>query len=295
MRREPAVDVAIALDLKAELGEGPIWDSERQRLLFVDIMRGAVHVFDPSTGEDTIYEVGQPVGAITPTVRHDWLLAVRDGFMRLDPETGATALVTGVETDQPDNRMNDGYCDARGRFWAGTLSMRRQREAAALYRLDPDGRVTRMLTNVTTSNGIDWTEDGRRMYYADTGTSRVDIFDFDLERGEISNRRPFVVFGDGEGRPDGLVVDADGGIWVALWGGSAVRRYAPDGRLDRVIAVPVTQPTKCAFGGPDLGDLYITSAWERLSDDARRPQPHAGSLFHCRPGVRGRPAHPFGG
>src|SRR5262245_60904751 len=122
----PPMDLDIALDLKAELGEGPIWDPERQRLLFVDIMRGAVHVFDPSSGEDTIYDVGQPVSAITPTVRQDWLLAVRDGFMRLDPDTGATTLVAGVEIDNTDNRMNDGYCDARGRFWAGTLSMRRQ-------------------------------------------------------------------------------------------------------------------------------------------------------------------------
>jgi sugar lactone lactonase YvrE len=291
----PATNLDIVLDLKIELGEGPIWDVERQRLLFVNIMAGEVHAFDPSSGEDTIFQAGQPVSAVTPTIRHDWLLAVRDGFMRLDPETGATKMLASVETDRPDNRMNDGYCDARGRYWAGTLSMRRQPEASALYRLDTDGRVTTMLTQVTTSNGIDWSADSRRMYYADTPTSRIDVFDFDLDRGDIANRRPFVTFGPGEGRPDGLIVDADDCIWVALWGGSAVRRYDPSGRLDRAIDVPATQPTKCAFGGSDLTDLYITSAWERLSDDARKSQPHAGSLFHCRPGVKGRPAPLFGG
>jgi sugar lactone lactonase YvrE len=289
------VDLEIALDVRADLGEGPIWDAERQRLLFVNIMRGEVHAFDPATGVDDIIAVDQPVGAVTPSVRGDWIIAARDGFLRLDPSTGATSLLAAVEEDHPENRMNDGYCDARGRFWAGTLSMLRRRDVAALYRLDTDGHVKRMLTGITTSNGIDWSLDSRQMYYIDSGTSRVDVFDFDLERGELSKRRPLVIVPDGEGKPDGLVVDAQGFLWVALWGGSTVRRYAPDGQLDRTIRMPVTQPTKCAFGGPDLADLYITSAWQGLPADAPFTQPRAGSLFRCRPGVTGRPAHPFGG
>jgi sugar lactone lactonase YvrE len=289
------VKVEIAFDLRAELGEGPIWDADRQRLLFVDIIRGEVHDFDPVAGTDAVFEVGQPAGAVTCTTRGDWLVAARDGFVRLDPATGATRVAAAVEVDQPDNRMNDGYCDARGRFWAGTMSMVHEREAGALYRFDPDSTVTRMLGGVTTSNGIDWSLDNRLAYYVDTGTGRVDVFDFDLEAGTLAHRRPLVTVPAEEGRPDGLVVDADGCIWVALWGGSAIRRYTPDGRLDRTIALPVTQPTKCAFGGPDLSDLYITSAQHSLSAQARAAQPHAGSLFCCRPGVKGRLARPFGG
>src|SRR5262249_32270311 len=162
------MNVDIALDVRADLGEGPIWDSSRQQLLFVDIMQGDVHVFDPRTGADAIFEIGQPVGAITPTVRSDWLMATRDGFARLDPATGATTLAAIVEDDRPDNRMNDGYCDPRGRFWAGTMSMTHAREAGALYRIDPNGQVSCHVTGVTTSNGIDWSLDGRLMYYVDT-------------------------------------------------------------------------------------------------------------------------------
>jgi sugar lactone lactonase YvrE len=289
------MDIELALDVKAELGEGPIWDAARQRLLFVDIMLGHVHEFDPVTGVDAIFEVGQPTGAVTPTARGDWLVAARDGFFRLNRATGATILFAIVEADRQDNRMNDGYCDARGRFWAGTMSMTHQREAGALYRLDPDGTVTTQIDYVTTSNGIDWSLDGRQMYYVDTGTSRIDVFDFDVEHGVIARQRPLVTIPAEQGKPDGLIVDADGCLWLALWGGGAIHRYTPDGRLDRAIAMPVSHPTKCAFGGPDLADLYVTSAWTALSRDQRAAQPSAGGLFRLRPGVKGRAAHVFAG
>jgi sugar lactone lactonase YvrE len=287
--------IDIAWDVRAELGEGPIWDAGRRQLLFVDIPRGEVRAFSPHSGEHAVFGVGQPCGAVTPTVKGDWLVAARDGFLRLDPAAGGTRLVAQVEADRPDNRMNDGYCDARGRFWAGTLSMTGEVEAGALYRLDPDGQVTRMLDRVTTSNGIDWSLDQRLVYYVDTGTRRIDVFDFDLDRGTISRRRPFVVLPESEGKPDGLIVDAEGGVWLALWGGGAIHRYTPDGRLDQRIALPVTHPTKCAFGGPDLADLFITSARSPVPEEARASQPHAGSLLHCRPGVQGRPPTPYGG
>ena len=191
--------------------------------------------------------------------------------------------------------MNDGYCDPRGRFWAGTMSMAHSPEAGALYRLDSDLRATRMLEHVTTSNGIDWSPDARRMYYVDTATRRIDVFDFDVETGTIANRRPFVEVPIRAGKPDGLIVDAEGGVWLALWGGSAIQRYTPDGTLERTVALPVTHPTKCAFGGPDLGDLFITSARSPVPENARAAQPHAGSVLHCRPGVTGRLPTPFAG
>jgi sugar lactone lactonase YvrE len=289
------MQIDVALDVRVDLGEGPIWDAAAGRLLFVDIPRGEVHQFDPASGAHAIYDVGQPAGAVVPTVRGDWMVAARDGFLRVDPRTGATTLAAIVEDDRPDNRMNDGYCDSRGRFWAGTMSMQHVREAGSLYRLDPDGTVTCMLRHVTTSNGIDWSLDERVMYYIDTGTARIDAFDFDVRAGTIDNRRTLVTIPAADGKPDGLVVDADGCLWVALWGGGAIRRYTPDGRLDRVIEMPVSYPTKCAFGGSDLMDLFVTSARQPLAAGAREIEQHAGSLLHCRPGVRGRAAKPFGG
>lgn len=288
------MNIELALDAKAELGEGPIWDAATSRLLFVDIMRGRVHEFDPASGSDRLYEIGEPVGALTPTTRGDCVLATKSGFRRLDRATGTTSPLALVEADIDDNRMNDGYCDAHGRFWAGTMNMR-GRNHGSLYRLDPDGRVSRMLSGVAVSNGIDWSLDGRLMYYVDTHTGRIDVFDFDVAAGTIANRRALVNLPHTAGHPDGLIVDGDGCLWLALWAGGAVHRYAPDGRLDRVIETPVCHPTKCAFGGPDLSDLFITSAFIELSPEARAANPLAGGLLHCRPGVKGRPAHAFAG
>jgi sugar lactone lactonase YvrE len=152
-----------------------------------------------------------------------------------------------------------------------------------------------MLEHVSISNGLDWSDDGRLMYYVDTPTGSIDVFDFDVAEGAIANRRSLARVEAGAGWPDGLTLDADGYLWVALWSGGAIRRYAPDGALDRVVPVPVSHPTSCAFGGRDLGDLYVTTAATALTPDARLREPLAGGLFRCRPGVRGRPAHRFKG
>ena len=277
-----------------ELGEGATWDAAAARLISVDIMRGRVHVFDPQTSTARTIAVGQPVGAAVPHRGGGLMLAVRDGFARLDLDTGAMTFVAHVELDRPDLRMNDGACDAAGRFWAGTMALDERPGAGALYRLDPDGSTHTMLTGVGISNGIDWSLDGTVMYYVDSLTQRLDRFDFDLRTGSIANRRTLVAIDPSEGTPDGLTVDSHGAIWLALWGGWAVRRYLPDGTLDRVLPVPVMCPTTCAFGGPDLDDLYITSATIRLSADERRQQPLAGAILRHRPGVSGRPAHAFG-
>jgi sugar lactone lactonase YvrE len=285
----------IALDVRAELGEGPLWDDRRQRLLFVDIMRGHIHEFDPVTNGDRIIKVGRPVGAIALTEKGDWIAAASDGFYRVDPVTGRVAPLVAIEANIPDNRMNDGYVDARGRFWAGTMSMSGRKEKGTLYRLDPDGKVRRMLGPVSISNGLDWSPDNRLLYYIDLPLSRIDVFDFEVVTGTIKNRRKFVDFPSEIGYPDGLIVDADGFVWVALWEGGSVHRYAPDGRLDVIVPVPASQTTKCAFGGPDLTDLYITSAWIGLDPAARAEQPHAGSLFRVKGAGRGKKIHRFAG
>lgn len=287
--------VELVLDARAELGEGPVWDERLRRLVWVDIQRGRVHLYDPEAGRCRHLRAGQPVGAAAPSAHGGLVLALAGGFARLDVETGALAMIAEVEADRPENRMNDGACDAVGRFWAGTMALDTRPGAGSLYRLDPDGRVTRVLTDVTISNGLDWSLDGRTMYYVDSPTRRIDRFDYDPATGEIGNRRPFVSIPEEAGLPDGLTVDAEGGVWVALWGGAALHRYGPDGRLDRVVPLPVTQPTSCAFGGPDLADLYVTSARMELSPEQRRRQPQAGGLFRLRPGVAGRPAHAFEG
>lgn len=285
--------VDLVLDVRAELGEGPLWDDRRRRLLFVDIMRGHMHEFDPVSGADRVVRFPWPVGAVALQENGDWLLASAGGFHTADAQTGEARLIAPVEADRPANRMNDGYVDARGRFWAGTMNMRDAPNEGTLYRLDPDGSVSPMIAGVSISNGIDWSPDNRTAYYVDTPTGRVDAFDFDLEAGALSRRRPFAEVPTNAGFPDGLVVDADGGVWVCLWQGGVVRRYDPNGRLDTIIPVPATQVTKCAFGGPDLDELFITTAWIGLNDIERADQPLAGGLFRCRPGYRGRAANRF--
>jgi sugar lactone lactonase YvrE len=192
--------------------------------------------------------------------------------------------------------MNDGRCDPAGRFWAGTMSTEREPGAGSLYRLEQVGGALlpqRVLGGLTVANGIDWSPEGRLMYYIDSPTQRIDVFDFDVETGAISNRRIFAEIPKAEGLPDGMVVDAEGGVWVALFGAGRLRRYTPSAVVAQEIEVPVALVTSAAFGGPGLGDLYITTARHRLSAEERDRQIHAGSLFCCRPGPTGRLAHRF--
>ncbi|HWE62581.1 MAG TPA: SMP-30/gluconolactonase/LRE family protein [Chloroflexota bacterium] len=283
-------DVELVVDAHAIVGEGPIWHPDRQLLSWVDIEGCRVHWYDPAQNQDTSVDVGQPVGAALPRRAGGLVLALRDGFAALDGDQ--VRMLVEVEADNPDNRMNDGACDSAGRLWAGTMAIKEQHGAGALYRLDPDLRLTRVLTGVSISNGIGWSLDDSRMYYVDTATLGLDVFDYNVATGELGARRRLVTFPGEDGAPDGLTVDAEGYIWVALWGGWAVHRYAPDGTFDRAISVPAAQTSSCAFGGPDLGDLYITTA---ARGTPVGEQPHAGGLFRCRPGVTGLPEHAFAG
>jgi sugar lactone lactonase YvrE len=289
------LELDVVLDTHASVAEGPTWDERTSTLVWVDIMNNSVHVYDPATGQDRAVDVGQPVGAAALRESGGLVLALRDGFGLLDADFEHLQVVAPVEADVPTNRLNDGKCDAAGRFWAGSMAFDVTPGVAGLYRLDPDYQVTRVLTGVTLSNGLDWTSDNSRMYYIDSPSQGVDTFEFDLERGALGARRRLISIPPALGMPDGMTVDTEGGLWVALHGGGAVHRYTPDGQLDRVIRVPVGQVTCCAFGGPDLGDLYITSMTYGLPAEALREQPLAGAVFRCRPGARGRPAHRFGG
>lgn len=283
--------VELVLDAKAELGEGPCWLADRTRLVWVDITSGRVHLFDPATGEDRWVDAGQPVGAAVPADDGRLVLAVKDGFTLLDLDTGRQERVADVERDVSTNRMNDGKCDSAGRFWAGTMGDRAEPGVGALYRLE-GGVVERVIGDITISNGLGWSPDDRLMYYIDSPQGRVDVLDFDAATGAIANRRPFATI-ERPGLPDGMAVDADGGLWVALWGGSCVAHYLPDGTAAGEIPVPALQVSSCCFGGPDLGDLYITTAWQGRTPEQRTEDPLAGGLFRCRPGVAGAPTRVY--
>jgi sugar lactone lactonase YvrE len=272
------------------LGEGPVWAADEQRLIYVDILRGQVHWFDLASGELTTADVGEPIGAAVPRERGGLMLATETGFVARDVE-GELTTCWRLDENLPGNRMNDGKCDSAGRFWAGTQSDTPEVGGGGLYRLDPDGTATRVLGGIGTSNGLDWSDDGQSLYYIDTMTGGIDLFDFDSERGMLCGRRRFIDIAPEDGLPDGMTLDAEGGIWVALIRGSAIRRYSKDGTLDDVIRFPVSLVTSCAFGGPDLDELYVTTAAHMLS----QPEPLAGALFRCRPGVKGRLPASYGG
>ncbi|MER6950191.1 SMP-30/gluconolactonase/LRE family protein [Nonomuraea sp. NPDC000554] len=265
----------------ARLGEGPRWDARTGTLLWVDIPAGLVHRLDPADGSHETIDVGQPVGVAVPTTSGGLALAVRDGFAVL--ERGRLELLAPVTAaERPGNRMNDGACDRAGRFFAGTKAEDDAPGAGALYRLDPDRRCERLLDDVTISNGIAWSPDERLLYYVDTPTGRVDVFDYDPVSGGLADRRVFAEIT--RGRPDGITVDSTGHVWVALWGGGAVVRLRPDGRPDLSVEIPATNVTSCAFGGGDLDVLYVTTAWDGRT---------GGQLWRCRTSSTGLPANPY--
>lgn len=288
------VEVHLVLDAKAEIGEGPVWDDHSGELVWVDIAGGLVHRTKPD-GTDSVLDVGRHVGAVGLRQDGGLVLAANDGFRLQDQGSTETRLVAAVEADDEATRMNDGWCDPAGRFYAGTMGYSKAPGLGALYRLGPDGTATKVVSDVTISNGLDWADDGRTMYYIDTPTQALDAFDWDRATGDLSNRRRVIDFPLADGAPDGLKIDAEGHIWIAFWGGWSVRRFTPGGRLETEIRLPVSHVTSMAFGGDDLGDLYITSAWSELSPAQRAAEPLAGALFRCRPGVVGRPSPRFDG
>lgn len=274
----------VAIRTRAVLGEGPRWDAAAGRLLWVDIEACELHTFEE--GEDRAIALGARVGAVAPATDGRVLAALADRLALVDLADGSTETVTEIP-HADDLRLNDGACDPAGRFWVGSMALDERPGAGALYRFSPESGLERMLGGVTISNGLGWSPDRRLMYYVDSPTQRIDVFDFDPATGEASGRRPFVEIEARDGTPDGLAVDAEGGVWQALFGGAAVRRYAPDGTLDRVLALPARKVTACCFGGPDGRDLYVTTA-----SIGGEPEP-AGSVFVARTEVGGPPAQPF--
>ena len=279
-------DYEVAVRAEAILGEGPTWDPAHNRLIWLDILGARINTYDPVSGHRTVRVTDQHIGAAKPRTGGGLVLNLRDGVALLDPDDSFRWL---HHEPVPGRRANDAAVAPDGSLWAGTMRYDEAPGGGTLSRLTGDGSFETVLDDVAVSNGTGWSPDGRRMYYIDSPTRRLDVFDF--EAGRPVNRRPLVEIEEGAGFPDGLTVDADGCVWVALWDGGAVRRYTPEGALDRVIALPTPRVTACAFGGADLTDLYITTATVGL----KSPHPVAGSLLVLPGAGKGLPQPLFAG
>ena len=277
------------LSLRSEHAEGPIWDAPTARLWWVDITGERVHCFDPQSGATWSWKTPGPPGGVVLDAVGQPLVAAPDGLAVLDRTTGSTEVVVPIEHDKPENRANDAKVDGRGRVWVGTMALDKRPRNAALYRVDTD-HVTCVVDGLTISNGPAFDESAGRLYLADTGVMIVDVFDLDVPSGAVSDRRRFLDFGDSGLWPDGMTVDDEGMLWIALGRAGAVHRYRQDGTLDGIVDIPTSNPTSVAFGGAEGADLFITSSWYDLDTESRGTQPHAGAIFRCRPGVTGRPS-----
>jgi sugar lactone lactonase YvrE len=270
-------------------GEGPLWDAAAGVLRWVDMLAGDILTLTPAGGIDRL-PVGTIAAAMRPRAAGGLVVAIEHGFVLIDGD-GQIGPERTAFTD-PACRMNEGGVDRQGRFFCGSMAYDGTSPRGALYRFDTDGEISVVFTGVTISNGIAWTAGGEEVFYIDTPAHRVDVFDYDPAAGLPSGRRPVVHVHPDQGDPDGMALDVEGGMWVALYGGHAVHRYRADGTLDEVIDLPVSQVTSCAFGGPDLDQLYITTSRENLPPGA---EPQAGAVFHATPGVRGLPVGTFAG
>ncbi len=271
-------------DVKAVLGEGPIWDAREQAVYWVDIPERRVFRWSEAEGARTI-RVGRHICSLLPREAGGFIGGGYDGFLDIAPGLAAT-VIADPEPDLPANRFNDGKVDRAGRFWAGTMDRHEREASGSLYRLDPDRRWTRIDSGYRVTNGPAFSVDGRTMYHTDSARQLVYAFDLAGD-GSASNRRVHLQFADGDGYPDGMTVDAEDCLWIAFWDGWCVRRFSPAGERIAVLRVPAQRPTSCAFGGPALDRLFITTASRDLTPEEMEAQPNAGGLFMTVPGVTG--------
>lgn len=287
-----AVDVALRCDNIH--GEGPVWSEREQLLYWTDIEGSRIWRYNPVSDEADSIAMAEKVCAIAFRKRGGLLLALEGGLAFFNPDNGTLERIHDVESEIPGTRLNDGRCDRNGRFVVGGFD----NDAAGrsgVYRLDPDLSIHHLFGGLSSGNSTCFSLDGRTMFHADTPQAEIWAFDYNLESGEVGDRRTFCTFADQPGVPDGSVIDADGCLWNAQWNGGRVVRYTPDGSVDRVIEVPVTNPTCITFGGPELDTLYITTSRLTLSEEQRNAEPDAGNLLAVKPGVKGLAEDTFGG
>jgi xylono-1,5-lactonase len=282
-------------DAHALLGEGPLWSIKEQALYWVDILSHRLHRYSPAEGRRS-WQFEQEISTVSERAEVDGLIiTLRHGFAAFNPSTEELQHLAQLETHIPGNRFNDGKCDKLGRFWAGTMDFDGKQATGSLYRLLPDLSFERIDTEYIVTNGPTWSADHRTLYHNDSVNGRVYAFDFDLESGRVSNKRLFLQFSDEDGSPDGMTTDAEGCLWIAHWGASKVTRHDESGAVLQTIALPCSQVTSCAFGGPELKTLYITSAANGLSPEQLVREPHAGGLFAIDLDIAGLPANTFRG
>ncbi|MEB3102964.1 SMP-30/gluconolactonase/LRE family protein [Ferviditalea candida] len=286
----------LVIDAKATLGEGPCWDANANTLYWTDIVEQKVHMYHPLSDTSQFIQVGQYVSAVVPRQSGGLVLAMHRGFYFYDFRNKQLTPIADPEQDKPGNRFNDGKCDVKGRFWAGTMNLEEQPGLGAFYCLSPDKSVTKMLDSVSVSNGIAWSSNNKTMYYIDTPTRAVTAFDFDLDSGSLARPRQIICIPEGEGLPDGMTIDEEGMLWIAHWDGAKVSRWNPEtGECLEEVPVPASKVTSCAFGGSRMDELYITTARKGLSEAELREQPHAGGLFCIKTSVKGTAGHSFSG
>lgn len=284
----------LLVDSRCILGEGPVWDERSNRLWWVDIEGKQLHHYHPESGQHRVFSTPQRVGAFALREAGGLVVAADNGWYTCDEEDGGWSAIADPEPDYPHHRFNDGKCDASGRFYAGTYSLQNRPEAS-LYILRPDMSWERLVSGITCSNGLAWSPDNRVMYYIDSPTRCIDRFDVDPIDGKLTNRRTAVRIEEEAIVPDGMTADEEGNLWVAEWGGWKVSRFNPyTGERLQTIDVPVRNVTSCTFGGRDMDELFITTASIGVTEESRQDQPHAGSVFHVKVGVKGRPSYRFG-
>ncbi|CAH3017168.1 unnamed protein product [Porites evermanni] len=296
-------DISVVKEGCSELGEGPHWDEKTQRIIWVDILGHSVHLLDPVTGKDDQYKFDGPVGAAVPRQKGGSLVvAAKRDFLFLDLETGHKEVVTSIDNDKPDNRFNDGKCDLTGRFWAGTMGpepipTKVVPNQGSLYSLNCDLTVQHLVDKVSISNGIAWNGEKKAFYHVDTFERKIDAFDYDETSGALLNRRTIVKVDPSLGYPDGMTIDVDGMLWVAMYNGWKIVRYNPDtGQCLSQLNLPVCKVTSCCWAGVNHDELIVTSERARLSPEERLQQPLAGSIFRIKNfGTGGLPAVAFNG
>jgi sugar lactone lactonase YvrE len=282
----------LAVELDCDLGEGPFWDDAKQELYFVDITNKQIKIFSPSDSSVRTIQFSQEVSAVFLDQNSELTVAARDGVFAASQDGTLKTLLAPIEPEDTSIRTNDAKCDITGRMWVGTMAFDFTPGVAALFSLDSKG-LKEVVPVLTIANGMGWSRDQKSMYFIDSPTGRVDIFDCDLQSGELKNRRPFITFDVTGGIPDGLTTDEDGGIWVAFFGGGEVRRFDPSGELTHVVTLPVKQLTSCCFGGKDMSELFITTARYAMNSESLAREPLAGSLFKLSTTFKGSKSHRY--
>lgn len=282
------VKIDIVLDARAELGEGPLWDEATNRLWWIDIRGANLHRFDPASGRNETWSLREPPGSLALTRDGRLAVALASGLAWFDEASGTTTPFLPIEADKPATRLNDGRVDHKGRFWVGSMARTEHAPIGTFYRATIDGKLAVIRPAITVPNCTAFSPDGGKLYFTDTPTRRILTADIDQTTGNIGPMRLFAEVP--QGGPDGGTVDAEAHLWVALWGGSALARYRPDGSLERLLDLPVRKPTCPSFGGPGFGIMYVTSARVALDD----PRPGEGGLLAIDCGIKGLPECRFG-